>query len=145
MDESQLIPLIMSLALAGFAGWEAWLRQDMKNWKRAPATILSAEVERRLERCHRGHSLHYSVKVVYEYEVNGKPVKSSRLSPFRVSASIPSMAEAKVKRFPVGSTVEAYVSPRNPYKSYLERPSPLLILFTFGVALFFGIAAVFYS
>jgi len=61
-------------------------------------------------------------RITYRYEVNGKRYKCSRLSVGEDMGN--DDVQGKLKRYPVGRTVEVFYNPADPSKAVLERDLP---------------------
>jgi hypothetical protein len=137
---STIVLLLGALITAvGAAIW--WSSSRQMNWTPVDAEILKSGLEIGGSRTQ--HSAQWQIAVEYRYRVNGQPYTSSDYSSSALPSSTardgaqPSEELRKlVARYPVGSTVKAYVSPRNPANAMLVIPArPVYSVAVFGVVL----------
>ncbi|MBR4171242.1 MAG: DUF3592 domain-containing protein [Kiritimatiellae bacterium] len=90
----------------------------------------------------RRRSTTYSVRVGYEYVVNGHTYESDRYSPVEISTSGYESHRRKAESYKVGNMITAYVSPTDPRKSVLVRSVALDEWFPIVAMGLFGIAGI---
>lgn len=93
-------------------------------WEHTQGTVTKSEIERseRESKDSNGNSqtyTTYSAIVRYEYRVANKSYASQQVSFSNPNAS-ETTAEARVSKYPVGSTVNVYYAPDDPRKAVLE-------------------------
>ncbi|MBO4287630.1 MAG: DUF3592 domain-containing protein [Kiritimatiellae bacterium] len=113
-------------------------RGETGNYVPVPAKVLYAGI-----RSHRSGGRHpsttYSVRVGYEYVLNGHTYESDKYSAVEISTSGYESHRRKAERYKAGDKVTAYVSPTDPRKSVLVRSGtldewfPVLAMGLFGV------------
>lgn len=116
-------PLVGLLALATIVKYiEVW---RAKSWTAVPGRIVSSKpVDRRVQRpgVDNGFEVRNFADVTYEFEVQGKKRKGSRVSIGEDLGNF-EVAETLI-RYPAGRDVTVYVNPRNPDQAVLERDPP---------------------
>lgn len=90
---------------------------DACDWPEVPCVIVSSCVVRNMG----GENSHYSVKVSYEYEVEGKRYQSSRYGFFPFGVRGLRRAREIVHRVPAGKKTVCYVRPGDPSKAVINR------------------------
>jgi hypothetical protein len=94
-----------------------------KTWPTTSGRVLRSEVElRRSHSSEGGYSSSYYPVVLYEYEVMGQRYQSTTLSPgLEYGLGFQGRVQARVAKYPVGSTVLVYYNPQNPAQAVLEH------------------------
>lgn len=91
-----------------------------RNWQETPCVIESSRVE-----SHRDDDgTTYKVAVLYAYEFNGGPHKSSRYQFFDYSSSGRAAKDRVVRQYPPGAERKCYVNPDDPTQAVLNRGVP---------------------
>jgi hypothetical protein len=126
-------PLVGLLAFATIVKYiEVW---RAKSWTAVPGRIVSAKsVDRRVQRpgVDNGDEVRTFADVTYEFEVQGKKRKGSRVS---IGEDLGNFEVAEtLMRYPAGKNVTVYYNPENPEQAVLERDPPkhlfqILVLF----------------
>jgi Protein of unknown function (DUF3592) len=116
-------PLVGLLLLATIVKYiEVW---RAKSWLAVPGRIVSAKsVDRRVKRpgVDNGDEVRNFAGVTYEFEVQGKKRKGSRVS---IGEDLGNFEVAEtLMRYPAGKNVTVYYNPENPDQAVLERDSP---------------------
>lgn len=98
-----------------------WLQsRDAASWTRTPCTILASDV-----RSHRSDDgTTYSIEILYEYRINGRPYRSNRYTFSRASSSGRDAKAAVVRQHPPGLQTFCYVNPRDPTDAVLVQGLP---------------------
>ncbi len=89
---------------------------DARVWPGVPCVIVSSKVVSRS-----GEGTSYSIKVSYEYEVQGKRYLSSRYGFFPFEFGRPRRAQEIVNRLPPGRQTVCHVNRRNPREAVINR------------------------
>ena len=105
----------------------AWRTIKTYSWEKTTCRMREGFVTRA-----GGESGDYEFRPRYSYEAGGRTREGTTYRPGYSGSSQASEAEALVSRYAKGAVVPCYVSPREPEKSALERPS----LWTLLVVLF---------
>lgn len=106
-----------------------------RDWVGTPCVIESSRVE-----VHSGdEGSTYKVAVLYAYEFNGEPHKSSRYQFFDHASSGRSAKAHVVSRYPAGQQTVCYVDPDDPTRAVLSRGVPPDIWFVFIPLLFVAV------
>jgi hypothetical protein len=94
-----------------------------KGWPTTTGRVLRSEVElRRSHSSEGGYSSSYYPAVLYEYQVMGQRYQSSTLSPgMEYGLGFQGRVQARVAKYPAGSTVMVYYNPDNPAQAVLEH------------------------
>ncbi len=111
-----VIFLLAGLALLPLLGWPVVQAIKARSWPEVPCTILESSVL-----SHENDGTTYSVKVAYEYEVDGRLYRSNRYRFMTGSSSGYEGKAAVVARLPSGSRSVCYVDPRDPSRAVLDR------------------------
>ncbi|MCP5521922.1 MAG: DUF3592 domain-containing protein [Verrucomicrobiales bacterium] len=91
-----------------------------RDWVQTPCVIEASRVE-----VHSGDDgSTYKVAVLYAYEFNGQPHKSSRYQFFDYSSSGRSAKERVIRDYPVGKRTVCLVNPDDPTQAVLSRGVP---------------------
>lgn len=91
-----------------------------KGWPTTSGRVLHSQVEYRLS-SGRGGGSYYPV-VLYEYQLIGQRYQSSTLSPgMEYGLGFQGRVQARVDKYPAGSTVMVYYNPDNPAQAVLEH------------------------
>jgi hypothetical protein len=94
-------------------------------WQETPCTIVSSEVE-----THAGDDgSTYSVRIVYNYDFDGRHYESDRYKFMIGSSSGRSGKQAVVDRYPPGSKSVCYVNPSDPTQAVINRDFTADMLF----------------
>ncbi len=113
-----------------------------RSWMPVPATVVASRVV-----THRGDdSTTYSVDILYEYEIDGRTLRSNRYHFLTGSSSGRRAKQAIVDAHPPGKQITAYVNPADPFEAVIHRgyPSDLwfgiipLVFCMAGVAMLIG-------
>jgi len=91
-----------------------------RNWPTAAGAVVESRLESRRSSNNRGW-VNYP-RVVYTYNVGGKPYVSNRVSPGMEVGGVG--APGVIAKYPVGSQVKAYYNPQNPSEAVLEINTP---------------------
>jgi hypothetical protein len=98
-----------------------------RHWPSTSGTVLKARVRTRRRTDVEGRSRFESEPLVtYEYEVNGRIYRGTRLS-FAERIS-PGEIDAWLKRYPQGKNVTVYYNPADPSQAVLERSLPPVVV-----------------
>ncbi len=120
------------------SGWMTYRKSSQAtNWLTTTGTITTSEVIRST-----GGKLSYSGHVVYQYSVQGKSHVSSHVSIAELMGIFDtgqSEALAKVKKYPINSTVTVYYDPQNPQRAVLEKRGDASLFYLGGVFLVFAL------
>jgi hypothetical protein len=136
-------PLVGVLALAAIVKYiEVW---RAKSWLAASGRIVSSKsVDRRVQRpgVDNGTEVRNFADVTYEFKVDGKTRKGSRVSIGEDLGNV-EVAETLI-RYPAGADVTVYYNPNNPEQAVLERDPPkgAFGCLGFGIALLISGAVV---
>ena len=104
-----------------FLGVRPVLRfRSAAGWLATPCQVVSSGVRTNYDPSGRT----YTIDVAYRYEVAGQVFTSRDYDLFSGSSTGCNDDREVAKRFPVGSTVECYVNPRDPRDAVLERRLP---------------------
>ena len=137
-----LAAIIGFLAFGGISYW-AWTEAKAQQaYIPVDAKILESLVDDFLKSSSTGPSnrasgpsrKHYAAKVRYTYEIAGSRYESDRIRFLSGSSSDPSSARKTVAQYPKGSTVTAYVNPKDNHDSVLERGIPHWFTAAFAAA-----------
>ena len=101
--------------------------QQTLQWPTAPGRIVRSGVDVSVHR-ERSHEINrrdretrsYSADIEYEFEVDGRTVKGSRIAVISDQFGSKSWAKATVQKFPVGTEVEVSYNPAKPEQCVLE-------------------------
>ncbi len=94
--------------------------EQAKSWMPVPATVIASRVV-----THRGDdSTTYSVDMLYEYEIDGRPLRSNRYHFMTGSTSGRDAKQAIVEAHPPGRAITAYVNPADPFDAVIHRGYP---------------------
>lgn len=123
-----LAAVIGFLAFGGVSYWTWSEAKAQQGYIPVKAKILDSRVDeflksssaRRSNRSSGPATKRYAAKVRYAYEVGGTRYESDVIGLISASSSDPSSARQKVAQYPKGSTVTAYVNPKNNEDSVLE-------------------------
>ena len=99
-------------------------RAEVKSYVPVPAKILYSDMYPFRTGGRHPHTS-YSVRVGYEYVVDGKKYEGDRLSISQISSNNYNHQRYLANRYNEGDAVTAYVSPDNPRQSVLEKSSGL--------------------
>lgn len=122
MDE--LLPKAFGAGLLFLGIW--WIRHHHRTrervraarlWHAVPGEILGSEVKRH----RRGRSTTYEARIRYRYHVAGQSYESSAIVIGGEVRASRSRAQARVGKYPVGSTPDVFYDPKNPAEACLER------------------------
>lgn len=119
-----------------------------QNWPRTMGRVLAAYVEpRRSSNSSGSSSTSYYPVVLYEYNADGQPLQSRRISfGMEVGTGWAGPAEKKIANYAPGSMVEVYYNPENPQEAVLETSAPAskwLFLVVFIILAIVGCTLVF--
>ncbi len=138
------VPMICSgvFFLIGLAimasGWMTFHKSNQAaNWLTTIGTITTSEVIRST-----GGKLSFSAHVVYQYSAQGGNHVSTRVSIAELMGIIDTgqnQAMAKVKKYPINSTVTVYYDPQNPQRAVLEKGGDASLFYLGGVFLVFAL------
>ena len=117
-------------------------RGEADNYAPVSAKVLYSGILPHKSRGRHGSSITYSVRVGYEYVVNGHTYESDRYSPVEISTSGYESHRRKAESYKEGNIVTAYVSPTDPRKSVLVQSTPLDEWFPIVAMGLFGIAGI---
>jgi hypothetical protein len=117
------IPLgIGALCVAGAAHYGSEIYKayvSSRDWLSAEATVVKASVAKD---CGGGrYSSHYSLTVVYSYEVEGRPYSNSRIVFGNGLCSSKVEVESRMNKFPPGARTFVYYDAHQPSQSVLYR------------------------
>jgi hypothetical protein len=118
-----------------------WIRRkevSTRGWPQTSGTIVTSRNQRQYAGAGREEVLPI---IEYEFEYNGKLLKSSHWRIGNYSVGNSNSAQAVTSRYPVGTSVTVYVNPDNPTNSVLEHGATPLSWIPIG----FGIAFIFLS
>ena len=91
--------------------------QRAKSWMPVPATVVASRVV-----THRGDdSTTYSVDILYEYEIDGRTLRSNRYHFLTGSSSGRHAKQVVVDAHPPGKEITAYVNPGDPFDAVIDR------------------------
>lgn len=119
MSQAPLLIAIAALAGAAFSGYGVWRRRAVSAWPRAMAEVVATEViERRQHSQRREHfeqQARYLPRVEVGFEVAGQPIVTDNRR-FDAPPSFPEReaAEAWLRDYPVGKTLEVRYDPHDP-------------------------------
>ena len=102
------------------------LRQRV--WRQVPGTITTAEVRLVRE--------NFGAIVEYDYTVDGRSLRGSRVQSLAVTSNLRGSAERLVSQYPIGSPVTVYVHPLYASESVLKPggdPGFLLLMLAFAL------------
>jgi len=110
--------LLVGLGLSVLFGEPVLRTITARSWPEVPCTILYSAV--------RSHpdadgTPTYSVEAVYEYEIDGRPYKSSRYRFLGGSTSGHEDKDAAVAALPAGRRTVCFVNPKDPHNAVLDR------------------------
>jgi hypothetical protein len=92
--------------------WSQRMNSIAASWPFVPGVITRSELESALDDT--------SVRIEYEYTVDGKTYRSAQFS-FATMSNVASHKEGRVKRYPVGRRVPVFFDPINPARAVVER------------------------
>lgn len=110
------------LAAFGLPSLREWL--SSRSWPAVEATVVGSRVRTHSD----GESTTYSVQVVYEYRIGDQTLRANRDGLLSGSSSGRESKERRVREMPPGAKVTAYVDPREPTNSLLDRSGWWLLL-----------------
>lgn len=121
--------------------WSSMYQLGIRRWPSVKGVLLHADTEKFGATDFVAAEQDYVIKLAYDYEVNGKQYRGSRLSPVVMTASgagkaVLDYALANLEQ--QDGFVEVFYNPKNPAKSFLQKPGLYSGLFT----LFMGAGAV---
>lgn len=99
-------------------------RAEFKSYVSVPAKVLYSDIYSFRSGGRHPHTS-YSVRVGYEYTIDGKKYESDRLAISQISSSNYDNQRYRASRYKQGDTVTAYVSSADPRKSLLEKAGGL--------------------
>lgn len=99
-------------------------RSESKSYVPVPAKVLYSDMYSFRSGGRHPHTS-YSVRVGYEYTINGKKYESDRLAISQISSNNYDHQRHLANKYKKGDAVTAYVSPDDPRKSVLEKSSGL--------------------
>jgi hypothetical protein len=97
-------------------------------WRKVQGTVISAEVKLVRE--------NYGPVVQYEYSVDGRSFRGTRIYSLSVTSSLRSSAQRVISQYPIGASVEVYVDPTFPTEAVLKPggdPSFLFLMLAFAL------------
>lgn len=113
-------------------------RSEAKAYVPVPAKVLYSGMYSFRSGGRRSHTV-YSVRVGYEYAVDGKKYECDRLAISQVSSNNYDHHRHLANKYKKGDAVTAYVSPDDPRKSVLEKSSGLGDIGAMGFMGLFGV------
>jgi hypothetical protein len=122
-----LVMVVLPFAFGGllfgaFGAWEWYRGAKTEDWAAATATIAEAKVvESRRTDSDGRRSTTYSVKLVYEYTVDGEAYEGSRIRYGALAHNDRSDAKAEKSKYEKGKKVEVFYDPEEPSSAVLER------------------------
>lgn len=150
----QALPTFMILMGAVFAGVIVFAFvvkllevRKARTWKTAPGRVVQSKTRPHTRRDMDGKSSRETAPdVIYEYEVDGRRYRGTRIS-FAERITGPDL-EAALRRYPVGASVQVAYNPLKPSEAVLERELPagvgkgvsLLALFFIAACLLIPVA-----
>jgi len=108
-----------------------------RNWPAAPCVIISTDIDSRSSGHHSSNSAHYFVTVLFGYDYNGKPHKSSRNAVFDTYYRSPADARLAADALLSERNTACFVNPADPDEAILDRT------YAGAVAAILAIAAVY--
>lgn len=122
-----LMPIGLLFLLVGVGslvfGWISWKAdQAAKTWPSVKGQVVGHNIEESETRDSDGYTEeHYTPKVIYQYEVDGKTYESDRMAPtFEQSYSRYEEAEAVLNSYPENARVEVFYQPDDPGRAVLK-------------------------
>jgi len=113
MSQVPLLIAIAALAGAAFSGYGVWRRRAVSAWPRAMAEVVATEVIER--RQHFEQQARYLPRVKVRFEVADEPVVTdNRRFDAPPSFTEREAAEAWLRDYPVGKTLEVRYDPHDP-------------------------------
>ena len=113
-------------------------RSESKSYVPVPAKVLYSAMYSFRSGGRHPHTS-YSVRVGYEYTVDGKKYEGDRLAISQVSSNNYDHQRHLANKYKKGDAVTAYVSPDDPRKSVLEKPGGLGDIGVMGFMGLFGV------
>ena len=126
--------LFGAAALAAYYGYGHWQVRESRTWHTTTGRVLeSSAVWETVEE----NSRIFVPRVIYEYQVNGRPYRSDRIF---LQPHTNDDASATAARFPAGSQVPVYYNPADPAQARLVRNVPSAQLYIGLIALLLALA-----
>lgn len=128
------LALVGGVAAVGF-GWLAWRlhasEQSLLARPTVPGTVVVSRIEQRTRpiaspSATQARQLHWVLDLAYEYRVDGRSYRGTRLSNVVTGRSVDlhptpgELLEAQQRRYPVGAQVQVRYDPAQPERSLLE-------------------------
>ncbi len=123
-------------------GWKTYRKSSrVASWLTTTGIVTVSEVIRSM-----GSELKYSAHIVYQYSVNGVSYSSNKITPAElmdIADTGQNEAVAKVKKYPLQSTVTIYYDPQDPQRAVLEKGGDASLFFLGAFFLAFALAIFF--
>jgi len=119
--EALLVALVLAAIAAGV--WHTWSRQQAsRSWPAVEGRILSARIVESDDGSNNGEgSRRFTVEAGYEYGVDGKRYRGTRIRLAHEGHRLREDAEAELARYPVGGRVDVFHDPARPEQSVLVQ------------------------
>lgn len=148
--------LLIVVAFTGLIGIAAFIysclmikrHKEARSWKRAEGTILSSEVDIKLDMNHSDRNYKskcYKPSITYDFYVNNKRYISSRIYwGDIVYKGWRSSANKVVNKYQVGSKQTVFYNPKNPSQAVLDNKinSDIWVIMTIGSVLIITAIAI---
>ena len=106
-----------------------------QNWQQTTGTLTKAEIVSLPS----ADSTDFSIRVQYEYSVNGARYTGKRIGLSGGQYSRKKRAERELERYPVNSSVVVYFDPEKPADAVLVREAPDRVIYIVGGIVMLGI------
>lgn len=128
-----VVTLAIGIVILGYAIWCLIVSIRILTWPSVEALIVSATIEEEYN-----EGVCYRSKITYRYLIDEHEFTSSRIriGPERLSGS-QKFPQKVIAKYPAGTRVRAWYSPKDPSRSVLERGANFSIVFLiFGAYVF---------
>ena len=134
-------PIMMLVGIGAFlyAAYTKYKVMQTLSWPSVTGIITSSKlsIESESEVMSGSANTFYSAKIMYKYTVGTRALRGTKISAGgELNTSMPSGADARLRKYPEGSEVDVYYNPVNPAKSCLERTDEVS-LFSAGIGTLF--------